>query len=149
MKRTNPNFLNGVPELVVLRLLSKQEMYGYEIVKAIQFQTKDSFSFGEGSGATVSDLSGHGNTGTIVNATWTTSGKYGKALLFNCHISGAKGESVLFADAEEGLPDQFAKLLFMRRRHSSRAAYPAELHLDCERATAVVTRLLGCLRLQD
>ncbi len=36
----------------------------------------------------------------------------GKALLFNCHISGAKGESVLFADAEEGLPDQFAKLLF-------------------------------------
>ena len=48
MKRTNPNFLNGVPELVVLRLLSKQEMYGYEIVKAIQSQTKDSFSFGEG-----------------------------------------------------------------------------------------------------
>jgi len=48
VKRTNPNFLNGVPELVVLRLLSKQEMYGYEIVKAIQFQTKDSFSFGEG-----------------------------------------------------------------------------------------------------
>jgi len=36
----------------------------------------------------------------------------GKALLFNCHISGAQGESVLFADAEEGLPDQFAKLLF-------------------------------------
>src|SRR2546426_4541086 len=36
----------------------------------------------------------------------------GKALLFNCHISGAQGSSVLFADAEEGLPDQFAKLLF-------------------------------------
>jgi len=36
----------------------------------------------------------------------------GKALLFNCHISGAQGESVLFADAAEGLPDQFAKLLF-------------------------------------
>jgi len=48
VKRTNPNFLNGVPELVVLRLLSKQEMYGYDIVKAIQFRTKDSFSFGEG-----------------------------------------------------------------------------------------------------
>ena len=48
MKRTNPNFLNGVPELVVLRLLSQQEMYGYEIVKAIQSRTKDSFSFGEG-----------------------------------------------------------------------------------------------------
>ena len=48
MKRTNPNFLNGVPELVVLRLLSQQEMYGYEIVRAIQSRTKDSFSFGEG-----------------------------------------------------------------------------------------------------
>ncbi len=48
VKRTNPNFLNGVPELVVLRLLSGQEMYGYEIVKAIQSKTNDSFSFGEG-----------------------------------------------------------------------------------------------------
>ena len=48
MKRTNPNFLNGVPELVVLRLLSQREMYGYEIVRAIQSRTKDSFSFGEG-----------------------------------------------------------------------------------------------------
>jgi len=36
----------------------------------------------------------------------------GNALLFNCHISSAQGTSVLFADAEEGLPDQFAKLLF-------------------------------------
>ena len=36
----------------------------------------------------------------------------GKALLLNCHISNAKGSSVLFADADEGLPDQFAKLLF-------------------------------------
>jgi uncharacterized protein YegL len=36
----------------------------------------------------------------------------GNALLFNCHISNAQGSSVLFADAEEGLPDQFAKLLY-------------------------------------
>jgi uncharacterized protein YegL len=36
----------------------------------------------------------------------------GNLLLFNCHISGAKSESILFADAEEGLPDQFAKLLY-------------------------------------
>ena len=36
----------------------------------------------------------------------------GNVLLFNCHISGTAGESILFADAEEGLPDQFAKLLF-------------------------------------
>jgi len=36
----------------------------------------------------------------------------GNLLLFNCHISGTSAESILFADHEEGLPDQFAKLLF-------------------------------------
>ena len=41
------------------------------------------YSFSEGSGATVADASGNGNTGTIVNATWTNSGKYGNALAFN------------------------------------------------------------------
>ena len=42
-----------------------------------------SYSFDEGSGTTVSDASGNGNTGTISNATWTSSGKYGRALSFN------------------------------------------------------------------
>jgi chitodextrinase len=41
------------------------------------------YSFDEGSGATVSDASGNGNNGTISGATWTASGKYGKALSFN------------------------------------------------------------------
>ena len=41
------------------------------------------FGFGEGSGTTVSDASGNGNNGTILNATWTTAGRYGSALLFN------------------------------------------------------------------
>jgi Concanavalin A-like lectin/glucanases superfamily/Chitobiase/beta-hexosaminidase C-terminal domain/IPT/TIG domain/Fibronectin type III domain len=41
------------------------------------------YDFNAGSGTTVSDVSGNGNTGTIVNATWTTSGKYGGALSFN------------------------------------------------------------------
>ncbi len=48
MKKTNPSFLNGVPELLVLRLLSRREMYGYEIVHAIQSETKEILSFGEG-----------------------------------------------------------------------------------------------------
>jgi PadR family transcriptional regulator PadR len=48
MKKTNPSFLNGVPELLALKLLSAREMYGYEIVQAIQAQTKNSLSFGEG-----------------------------------------------------------------------------------------------------
>jgi uncharacterized repeat protein (TIGR01451 family) len=41
------------------------------------------YAFDEGAGTTVTDLSGSGNSGIIANATWTTSGKYGKALVFN------------------------------------------------------------------
>ena len=44
----NPNFLAGVPELMVLRLLQDREMYGYELVQAIQAQSRGQFSFGEG-----------------------------------------------------------------------------------------------------
>ena len=48
MKKTNPSFLNGVPELLVLRLLSRREMYGYQIVEEIRTQTGEALSFGEG-----------------------------------------------------------------------------------------------------
>ncbi|HZM02245.1 MAG TPA: helix-turn-helix transcriptional regulator [Candidatus Saccharimonadales bacterium] len=48
MKKTNPSFLNGVPELLVLRLLASREMYGYQIVEAIRVQTREALSFGEG-----------------------------------------------------------------------------------------------------
>lgn len=48
MKNTNPSFLNGVPELLVLRLLSRREMYGYQIVEEIRTQTGETLSFGEG-----------------------------------------------------------------------------------------------------
>ena len=41
------------------------------------------FSFNEGTGTSVTDSSGNQNNGTIVNGTWTTSGKYGNALVFN------------------------------------------------------------------
>jgi hypothetical protein len=39
--------------------------------------------FDEGTGTTVKDLSGKNLTGTIVGATWTTTGMYGNALSFN------------------------------------------------------------------
>jgi PadR family transcriptional regulator, regulatory protein PadR len=48
MAKGNPSFLNGVPELLVLQLLSRREMYGYELVREIQRQSHDAFSFGEG-----------------------------------------------------------------------------------------------------
>ena len=41
------------------------------------------YAFDEGSGTTVTDASGNGNNGTITNATWSTAGKFGKALQFN------------------------------------------------------------------
>jgi len=45
---TNPNFMNGVPELLILRLLQQGEMYGYEIVQAIRDRTGASIALGEG-----------------------------------------------------------------------------------------------------
>jgi PadR family transcriptional regulator PadR len=44
----NSNFLSGVPELMVLRLLQDREMYGYEIVQAIQAHSHGALSFSEG-----------------------------------------------------------------------------------------------------
>ncbi len=41
------------------------------------------YSFNEGTGSTVTDLSGNNITGTIVGATWTTGGRYGNGLSFN------------------------------------------------------------------
>jgi PadR family transcriptional regulator PadR len=47
-RTTNPNFMAGVPELMILRLLQNRPMYGYEIVEAIRTQTGDVVSLGEG-----------------------------------------------------------------------------------------------------
>ena len=41
------------------------------------------YSFDQGSGTSLPDLSGNGNNGTIANASWSTGGKYGSALSFN------------------------------------------------------------------
>ena len=47
-KRTNPDFLNGVPELLILSLLARRPMYGYELVQAIRGSTGGTLEFGEG-----------------------------------------------------------------------------------------------------
>lgn len=47
-RRTNPDFLNGVPELVILELLCRRAMYGYELVQAIREQSGGELEFGEG-----------------------------------------------------------------------------------------------------
>ncbi|MCA9101290.1 MAG: helix-turn-helix transcriptional regulator [Planctomycetales bacterium] len=47
-RRTNPDFLNGVPELVLLKLLDRRPMHGYELVRSIKRETGDALAFGEG-----------------------------------------------------------------------------------------------------
>ena len=48
MARSNPPFMTGVPELLLLRLLSQREMYGYELVRQIQLVTGEAIKLGEG-----------------------------------------------------------------------------------------------------
>lgn len=48
MAQSNPPFMSGVPELLVLRLLARKEMYGYELVKAIRVVSEESIRLGEG-----------------------------------------------------------------------------------------------------
>ena len=45
---SNPSFMNGVPELLILQLLQQQEMYGYELVDAIRTRTGAVIAVGEG-----------------------------------------------------------------------------------------------------
>jgi PadR family transcriptional regulator, regulatory protein PadR len=47
-KRTNPDYLNGVPELLILSLLSRRRMHGYELVQAIRQASGGTLEFGEG-----------------------------------------------------------------------------------------------------
>jgi PadR family transcriptional regulator PadR len=48
MKKTNPDFLNGVPELLILRLLDERPMHGYDLVQAIRDASGARLDFGEG-----------------------------------------------------------------------------------------------------
>ena len=48
MAQTNPPFMSGVPELLLLRLLDQKEMYGYELVRSIRQVTAEAISLGEG-----------------------------------------------------------------------------------------------------
>jgi PadR family transcriptional regulator PadR len=47
-RKTNPPFLNGVPELLLLGLLARRPMHGYELVQAIRAATGGGLEFGEG-----------------------------------------------------------------------------------------------------
>jgi len=46
---TNPSFMNGIPELLLLRLIHRREMYGYELVQAVREASGEAIALGEGS----------------------------------------------------------------------------------------------------
>ena len=46
--RKQLDFLNGVPELLILRLLSREPLHGYQVVRAIAAATGGALTFGEG-----------------------------------------------------------------------------------------------------
>src|SRR5205085_7824898 len=46
--RKQLDFLNGVPEMLLLRLLSRRKMHGYQIVRAIADASGGALAFGEG-----------------------------------------------------------------------------------------------------
>lgn len=48
-RKTNPDFTNGIPELLILRLLSRQPLHGYALVAQIRMATGEALQFGEGS----------------------------------------------------------------------------------------------------
>ncbi len=48
LRKSNPEFMTGIPELLILRLLSDREMYGYELVQAIETATGAAINLGEG-----------------------------------------------------------------------------------------------------
>ena len=48
MAKTNAAFMSGVPELLILRILQREEMYGYQLVRAIRVVSLDAFDLAEG-----------------------------------------------------------------------------------------------------
>jgi PadR family transcriptional regulator, regulatory protein PadR len=48
MSAETSSLMAGVPELVVLRLLSGRDMYGYEIARTVKLLSREALSLGEG-----------------------------------------------------------------------------------------------------
>ena len=47
MERSSASLMSGVPELMVLQLLARNEMYGYELARTIRTLTLEAISVGE------------------------------------------------------------------------------------------------------
>ena len=73
MAAANAYFMNGVPELLLLRLLQGREMYGYELVQAIRRETGEAVVLAEGVVYPV--LHGLERDGALISARKTVNGR--------------------------------------------------------------------------
>ncbi len=49
MSHKSSNFSSGIPEFLILKLVSQEEMYGYQLVKQIKAGSNEHLDFQEGS----------------------------------------------------------------------------------------------------
>jgi PadR family transcriptional regulator PadR len=73
MADSNPHFMNGVPELLILQVLKDREMYGYELVEEIRRRSGEVVSIGEGVVYPV--LHGLERTGSLASRRQTVNGR--------------------------------------------------------------------------
>ena len=102
------------------------------------------YAFDEGSGTSVTDSSGGGNTGTILNAAWSSSAKFGKALSFNgtsarVNIPDANSLDLTQRDDARGVgqPDGGAQQLARRHLQGQRQLLPGGVGHRQQAASAV------------
>jgi PadR family transcriptional regulator PadR len=48
MVGSNRALISGIPELLLLQLLARRPMYGYELAKAVRMASREAISIGEG-----------------------------------------------------------------------------------------------------
>ena len=102
MKKTNPSFLNGIPELLVLRLLAGREMYGYQIVEEIRAQSGEAFTFGEGCITPICITWKPKNMSAAAGRRWRAA-----AALLPAHAAGAETPGGIILRVEAGRPGGF------------------------------------------
>ena len=74
---------SGVVLLVITLLFLGADLRSAPVARSATAGLVAAYSFDEGTGSSVGDASGNGNSGAINGATWTTQAKFGRALSFN------------------------------------------------------------------
>jgi PadR family transcriptional regulator, regulatory protein PadR len=90
-RQTNPNFMNGIPELLILRQLAHREMYGYELVQQIQEHSNGEIVLSEG--AVYPTLHSLESTGSIIARRKVVAGR--SRIYYSITAAGSKRLTVM------------------------------------------------------